>query len=85
MNNFVPINILLAPRICKDVQYDTDAIKQSCFYKLFMETTVTYNTWEKMYKLTHNMQGKWKHNGVQYYVVGTINYAMGDTLPSVAT
>ena len=50
-----------------------------------METIVTYNTREKIYKLTHNMQEQRKHNGVQYYVVGTINYAMGDTLPSVAT
>ena len=85
MNKFLPINILLVPLGCTEVQYDPDAIKQSFFYKLFAETTFIYNTREKIYNLTHNIQVQRKQYGIRHYVVGTTNSAMGDTLPSVVT
>ena len=47
LNNFGPINILLALPGCKEVQYDSDSTNQSYFYKGLVKTTVTCNAREK--------------------------------------
>ena len=85
MNNFGPIKVLLVPHGCKEIQYDSDATKQSYFYKGFVKTTVTCNTQDKINNLPQNIQGQRKQYGIQHYVAVTIHSAMGDTLPSVAT
>ena len=74
LNNFGPINVLLAPTVCKEVQYDSDSTKQSYFYKGLVKTTVTCNARENIYNLPHNMQGKQKQYGIQQYVAGTLHY-----------
>ena len=85
MGNFEPIQILLEPPDCKEVQYYIDTTQQLYFDKLFVENTVTCNTRDKIYNLTRNMQRQRKSYEIQHYVAGTIHYSMGDTLPSVAT
>ena len=82
---FVPINILLEPPDYKELQYDSDATKQSYFDKWFVETPVTCNTQDKIYDLLHNIQGQRENSGIQYYVTGTIHSSMVGTLTSVAT
>ena len=43
LKTFEPINILLAPPGCKEVQYYSDTTNGSYFDKLFVETIVTCN------------------------------------------
>ena len=85
LSNFTPIKILLDTPCCKEVQYDSDAKKESCFDKWFVATTVSCNTWYKIFNLPHNIQGQRKQYGIQHYIAVAINSDMGDTLPSVAT
>ena len=59
--------------------------KESCFDKWFVATTVSCNTWYKIFNLPHNIQGQRKQYGIQHYIAVAINSDMGDTLPSVAT
>ena len=55
LNNFWTIKVLLATPGCKEVHYDSDATKQSYFYKGFVKTTVTCYTWEKIHNKLHDM------------------------------
>ena len=85
LNNFGPIKVLLAPPGRKYVQYDPDEKKQSYFDKIFVETTFTFNTKDKIYNFLHNMQRQQKQYGIKNDVSGKIYSDMVDTLPSVAT
>ena len=85
LDKFGPIKILLAPPGCKNVSFVEDASKQYYLDRNFKETTVKCSP-KKIISVSNNViQATRKQYGLQHYIAGTIHYAMGDTLPSLAT
>ena len=79
INNWRPIQLLLAPPGMKSIEYNVDKSKQEYinegFVKILMGVCNAYTQRLRDYK-----QGKRKQHGIKHYVSATIHTAIGDTL-----
>ena len=84
IDNWRPINILLAPPGLKEVIFNEDKSKQSYIEDDFKEVKIGVGQCYTQ-SIANHRQTKRKQYGLMHYVSATIHASMGDTLVHMAT